>query len=223
MAELSFGDINASIYDLATVCLSNILSFACQHPDGQPHQVFVVSDLLALFASALICRKFCWEHDIVDHLSWLRVQSWEWEIYEQFNHKIATPHNLSTTEVEAGGPGPQGHFQLYIELEDSPGHRRPWLEKETKILAHYKREAKTSNFPWGFIYLFWSPFMFLCSELQTLASTPVFIYKAPHCCTIALMNAAGSKGTFHIEQGRSKSACEETNLCLLFCLIWIVR
>ena len=51
--------------------------------------------------------------------------------------------SLSAREGEAGGPEPEGHFQLHIELENSPGHMKTWLKKETRILAPYKREAET--------------------------------------------------------------------------------
>lgn len=33
-------------------------------------------------------------------------------------------------------------FQPPVESEGSPSHMRPRLEKETKLLAHYKRRAE---------------------------------------------------------------------------------
>lgn len=55
------------------------------------------------------------------------------------------PHicNPGTHELEAGWRGVQGHFQLHTELEGSRDHMRGWLKRETKILAHYKRQTET--------------------------------------------------------------------------------
>lgn len=80
--------------------------------------------------------------------------------------ELPQPCNLSTKEVVAGGPGPQGHFQLHIELEDSPGPHETLAEEGNKTSWHIiKGRLKPRIFHEGLFIYFGHLLCFLCSEL----------------------------------------------------------